>query len=378
MTASSVAFTDGVVFNGHTLINDHALCFMNGILTDVIPQSNVGSNFLKQSIDGDIISPAYVDLQVNGGGGVMFNDDPSTETLRIITSAHQRLGTKTLLPTLITDTPEKTAAAIAAVSTAVKQSIPGIAGLHLEGPHISVERKGAHRTQHIRPMTSADEERLIQARGQIPVLMVTLAPENATTQQVQNLTQHDIIVALGHTNATYSTCIEYAAAGASCVTHLFNAMSPFGHREPGVVGAALSQGSLSAGLIADGIHVHDAAAAIAFRTKQSPGQLYLVTDAMAVAGSTKSSFQLNGRSVTREDGKLSLRDGTLAGADLELTAAIAWLVNTVGLSLADALKAATTTPGNLINIGCDLQPGHTRLSSLIRIDKRLQSVSFLA
>lgn len=378
MTGQRLAVTDGVIFDGHALIYDHALCFDNDILIDLIPQDSVDSSYAKRSINGDVASPAYVDLQVNGGGGVMFNDNPSVEILRTIAHAHERLGTKTLLPTLITDTPEKTAAAIDATCKAVSQTVPGVAGLHLEGPHISVERKGAHDANKIRPMTQADVQQLIDASAQLPILKVTLAPENATPQQVRTLVQHGVLVALGHTNASFSTCVEYTEAGASCVTHLFNAMSQFGHREPGVVGAALTQGQLSAGLIADGIHVHDAAVAMAFHTKQIPGQLYLVTDAMAVAGSTNTTFHLNGRTVSRKDGRLTLDDGTLAGADLELTQAIAWLVNSVGISLEQALKAATSVPGKLINRPCEMQPGFTTLQSLIRIDKNLQSVNLLA
>jgi len=302
-------------------------------------------------------------LQVNGGGGVLFNDNPSVESLKTIAAAHYTLGTTQLLPTLITDTPNITQRAIeAAINAAIdatnspaseRSALSSIAGLHLEGPHLSVEKKGAHDPALIRPMNQSDLELLLNASQQLPTLKVTVAPENVSLKQVQALSEAGVLIALGHTNANYKTCIEYHKAGARCVTHLYNAMSQLSSREPGLVGAALSTDTLSIGLIADGVHVHPASVRAAWAIKARTGRCYLVTDAMATADSSLNSFTLNGRTIHRQDGRLTLDDGTLAGADTDLTQSISFLVNKVGVELKDALKAAQST-SNIIRISSAL------------------------
>ena len=182
-------------------------------------------------------------------------------------------------------------------------------------------------------MTDADQAALIAARKQLPVLLTTVAPESVTPEQVAALTQAGIIVSLGHTDATYATARAYADAGASMVTHLFNAMSQIGNREPGLVGAALDHGRLSAGLIADGIHVDAANVGIAVRAKRGPGRILLVTDAMATIGTDMKTFTLNGRTIYRKDGRLTLEDGTLAGADLDMISAVRFMRRTDRVSI---------------------------------------------
>lgn len=369
MSSPTLTYSGGPIFDGETLFRAHAARFVDGVLEAIVPTDDLTPGEIVENLAGDILSPGYLDLQVNGGGGVMFNDDPSVETLRRIANAHRQLGAVAILPTLITDTPEKTTAAIEAATQAAQDGVPGIAGLHLEGPHLSVRRKGAHDAALIRPMENADLEQLLAAAGNLPVLMVTLAPENVTVEQVKTLAKAGIIVSLGHTDASFDTCVAYVQGGARCATHLFNAMSQFGSREPGLVGAVLSSGDLSAGLIADTVHVHPEAIRAAFAAKRGPGEIFLVSDAMAVAGTEQDEFLLEGRVIRRQDGRLTLRDGTLAGADLDLTTAIRVLTREVGVSLPSALAAATSVPARLISGHSDTQG--LLLTQMIRISPDL-------
>ena len=353
MTPQREIYRGGTIFDGTRLIEGHALLRAAGTLAAILPEAAAAAAAGDATIidlAGDILSPGYVDLQVNGGGGVMFNDDQSVAALTTIAAAHARLGATTILPTLITDTPERTAAAILAVEAAIAAGVAGIGGLHLEGPHLSLARKGAHDPRLIRPMTDRDLSRICEAARRLPALMVTLAPENVTRHQVAALAEAGVIVSLGHTDADFATCLSYADAGASCVTHLFNAMSQMGSREPGLVGAALSHERLSAGLIADAIHVHPAAMRVALAAKQGPGAVFRVSDAMAPAGTDQTSFTLNGRVIRRSEGRLTLADGTLAGADLDLTTAVGVLVAEVGLDLAAALAMATRIPAEVAGL----------------------------
>ncbi|NOC92470.1 N-acetylglucosamine-6-phosphate deacetylase [Ruegeria sp. HKCCD6604] len=372
MTSSTVTFAGGPIFDGTELREGHAARFRNGVLDALLPEAQITQDDQIEDLHGDILSPGYADLQVNGGGGVMFNDDPSVHTLTQIASAHRALGATRILPTLITDTAEKTRAAIDAAIKAVQTGVSGIAGLHLEGPHLSVRRKGAHDAALIRPMQQTDLEILIDAAKHLPALMVTLAPESTTLQQVEALKRAGVIVSLGHTDAPFETCLAFSRAGAQCATHLFNAMSQLGSREPGLVGAALSCGSLSAGLIADGIHVHPDTMRIAWAAKRGPGRIFLVSDAMAVAGTSLSKFQLEGRRIRRENGRLTLEDGTLAGADLCLTKAVRVLTEQAEIPVQDALAAATSVPlGMISGKSTGLKPD---LSQVIRIAPDLSGV----
>jgi N-acetylglucosamine-6-phosphate deacetylase len=278
----------------------------------------------------------------------MLNDHPTVEGIETICRAHAPFGTTALLPTLITDTPEVTASAVAAGIGAARRKVPGFAGLHLEGPHLSIGRKGAHDPKLIRPMTDADQAALIAARKALPALLTTVAPESVTPEQVAALTKAGIVVSLGHTDATYATAGVYAKAGASMVTHLFNAMSQIGNREPGLVGAALDNGRWSAGLIADGIHVDPATIAIAMRAKFGPGNIFLVTDAMATIGTDIKNFTLNGRTIYRKDGRLTLEDGTLAGADLDMISAVRFMHRTIGINLSESLRMASLYPAQAV------------------------------
>ncbi|ESY87760.1 N-acetylglucosamine-6-phosphate deacetylase [Mesorhizobium australicum] len=342
------ALTGARIFDGDDWHEGAVLVVRGGLVEAMLPQGALPGNIRAIDTGGGMLVPGFVDIQVNGGGGVMLNDHPDVASIETICRAHAPFGTTALLPTLITDTPAITAAAIAAGEAAVLQKVPGFLGLHLEGPHLSIARKGAHDPALIRPMTDADQAMLIAARQKLPVLLTTIAPESVDPTRVKALAEAGIIVSLGHSDTGHATAKAFAEAGASVVTHLFNAMSQIGNREPGLAGAAIDIGALSAGLIADGIHVHPATIRIALDAKQGPGRIVLVTDAMATIGTEMSSFTLNGRTIYRRDGSLRLADGTLAGADLDMISAIRFMHRTVGLELSEVLRMASLYPAQAI------------------------------
>ncbi|SDC04613.1 N-acetylglucosamine-6-phosphate deacetylase [Ruegeria marina] len=342
------ALTGARILTPGGMVDGQALVMEAGRIAAVIPEADIPATAERVALGGGLLAPGFVDLQVNGGGGVMLNNAPTFETLRRMAEAHARIGATTILPTLITDTPEVVAHAVAAVRDAVARGVPGIAGLHLEGPHLAVARKGAHNASLIRAMTPEDLAMLLDAARSLPLLKVTLAPESATSAQIERLSQAGVLVSLGHTDASYEQCRAAVAAGARCVTHLFNAQGQLGSREPGTVGAALTLGELSAGIIADGIHVHPATLAVAIRAKTGPGRLFLVSDSMATAGSDIDRFRLNGREIRRSGDRLTLADGTLAGAHLELAQAVRNVVRMAGLSQEQALEMASLHPAGLI------------------------------
>ena len=348
MSDQQTAFVGARLFDGTRLLQDRALLTENSRVTKIVAENAMPQSAQIVKLDGGILSPGFVDLQVNGGGGLMLNNDPSLDCIKVMATAHASIGATSILPTLITDTPDITQRAIKAAIDAVAAGLTGIEGLHLEGPHLSQSRKGAHDSGLIRPMNDDDMNMLIETAGQLPILKVTIAPESVSLDQIRKLAGAGILVSLGHTDATLGECSAASAAGARCATHLFNAMSQLGNREPGMVGGVLSQGELSAGIIADLIHVHPETIAAALSAKRGPGQIFLVSDAMATAGSDIDSFELNGRNIMRRGDRLTLSDGTLAGAHLTLSSAVKNLVDHVRCPLDKALAMATSIPAKLI------------------------------
>ncbi|TKT74772.1 N-acetylglucosamine-6-phosphate deacetylase [Aquamicrobium sp. LC103] len=347
------AFAGARIFDGEQWHENAALIARGGVIERIVPEAQIPGGAVLHRLEGGILAPGFIDLQVNGGGGVMLNDRQDVEAIRIICEAHARFGTTALLPTLISDTPEVTAAAVEAGAEAGRRRVPGYLGLHLEGPHLTLARKGAHDPAMIRPMEDVDEAAILDAHGKVPVLLVTLAPEAAAPERVRRLSEAGVVVSLGHSDASRDAAREAASAGASMVTHLFNAMSQMGNREPGLVGAALDSGELDAGLIADGFHVDPAMIGIALRAKKGPGRIFLVTDAMATIGTDMRSFTLNGRLIRRENGRLTLEDGTLAGADLDMISAVRFVHEKIGLPLEEALRMASLYPARAMRIDDD-------------------------
>ncbi|CUX33203.1 MULTISPECIES: N-acetylglucosamine-6-phosphate deacetylase [Agrobacterium] len=332
---------DGAAWHdGRVLLLDdgHVAAISDGVPAEVEPID----------LKGLLIAPGFIDLQVNGGGGVMFNNQPDVDGIARICSAHARFGTTALMVTLITDRPDVTSKAAQAGIAASKRQVPGFLGLHFEGPHLSVARKGTHDPALIRTMETADLAVLTGCKAELAFVMTTIAPENVTAEQVAALRKAGIVVSLGHTDTGLDVAAAYADAGASMVTHLFNAMSPLGHREPGLVGAALSNGKLDCGLIADGFHVDPAAIGIALRAKNGPGRIFLVTDAMSTIGTDDDGFELNGRRVYRNGGRLTLEDGTLAGADIDMLSCIRFVHEKLDTPLEEALRMASAYPAEAV------------------------------
>lgn len=364
------------LFDGHRWHQHAALLVEWGHVSAVVAAGEVPASADRIEFAEGMVVPGFVDLQVNGGGGVLFNNDPSVEAIRTICAAHAQFGTTALLPTLITDTVPVNEAAIAAGEAAAGERVPGFLGLHLEGPHLSFVRKGTHDANLIRPMDEADLDRLIRAGQSLPNLLCTVAAETVPPAQIKALAESGIIVSIGHSDAGYDTAKAAFHAGARMATHLFNAMSQLGNREPGVVGAVLDTPSVFAGLIADGIHVHPASVAVALRAKAGPGRIFLVTDAMSQTGTSLTSLTLNGRTITRAEGALRLADGTLAGADLDMIDAVRFMHQRIGLPLDEALRMAALYPAEAI--GADAGHGHLgqgALADFVHLDEELSVAS---
>ncbi|MCR8724393.1 N-acetylglucosamine-6-phosphate deacetylase [Frigidibacter sp. ROC022] len=335
------------IFDG-TQIRDGVLLLLDGgRIAGIVGPGDLPAGTLVEELDG-LLAPGFVDAQVNGGGGAMLNDDPSATTMQRIAAAHRRYGTTSLLPTLITDQPEAMQRLLSAPIGA------GVAGLHLEGPHLAPARKGAHLAELMRPLTEADISVYIGAATRFPALVLTLAAEQASPEQVARLVRGGVTVSLGHTDCDHATALRFFEAGARGATHLFNAMAPLGHRAPGLPGAVLDHPGAWAGIIADGHHVDPAMLRIALRAKRGPGRLFLVTDAMALVGSESDSFMLNGRTVSRTDdagvSRLTLEDGTLAGSDLDMATALRFAVRQLELPLETALAMAATWPADYLGL----------------------------
>ncbi len=344
MTRFAIAGAE--IFDGTKRRAQHAVMVDGTRILDVVPESVVPSDLPVHRLQGGVLAPGFVDAQVNGGGGVLLNDAPTADGVRTICDAHASFGTTALLPTLITDSPEITAKTVASVKQAIATSALGCLGLHLEGPFLSPERRGAHDANLMRMMTDADVDEILSLG--IDTLLMTLSPDRVAPAIIRRLVQGGVIVSLGHSNATYDQILAAVDAGARGITHLFNAMSPLTHRAPGIVGGALDSGELWCGLIADGHHVHPVAIGIALRAKRQPGRIFLVTDAMSTVGSDQQTITLNGRTVWRRNGALELEDGTLAGSDLDMMSGVRYLVKQVGVELGEALRMASTYPAEFL------------------------------
>lgn len=297
-------------------------------------------------LEGGWLVPGFVDTQVNGGGDVLFNDAQDVATIARIGAAHVRYGTTAFLPTLISGTLNTIARALDAVDAAIAQGVPGAVGVHIEGPFLSVERKGIHDAGNFRPLDDAALALLTRPRR--GVVMVTLAPEHSPPDAIRALADAGVIVSIGHSNASYEQTREAIRAGARGITHLFNAMSGLHHREPGVVGAALEDPSLYCGLIVDGAHVHPAAVRVALASRPLD-RFMLVTDAMPSVGGERSEFMLNGELIRVEDGVCLNEAGTLAGCDLDMASAVRNM-HGLGAPVEDALAMASTNPAAFLGL----------------------------
>lgn len=347
---SLVALVPDRLFDGEAFRTGVAVLLEGGWIVDVVARSRIPTAADVEIVEG-LLAPGFVDVQVNGGGGVLLNDEPTVEGIRAIARAHRRFGTTGLLPTLITDTHAKMAAAIRAIQAALKAGAPGVLGVHIEGPFLNPARKGVHDPRLMRAPDEADLAVLTE--GGAGVVVVTLAPERVASEAVARLTAAGVRVAAGHTAATAAELDAARGAGLSGYTHLFNAMPPLQGREPGPVGSALSERETFCGLIADMHHVSAQALRAAILAK-GRDRAMLVTDAMPTVGTDLAAFELQGRNVFRGGGRLTTEDGTLAGSDLDMATAVRNTVDVLSVPLEDALVMASRTPATWLGLDREL------------------------
>ena len=335
------------IFDGHRWHDNALIVIEGGIVQRIAPGDQTPDDCpIDIMPPGTLLAPGFIDLQVNGGGGILLNDDPTPDAMRAIARAHRRYGTTSCLPTLITDTRAKAMAAIAGAK--LIDDADGILGLHLEGPFISPSRPGIHRSDRILAATSDDLDWLGELSA-VGSSMVTLAPECVPAGFVKTLAASGIRVSAGHSEATSETLIRAIDEGLSGVTHLFNAMPAMSAREPGIVGVALADARLTAGIIVDGIHVDPLVVRAAFAAK-GWSNIALVSDAMPTVGAEQDHFELMGRQIQLRNGRLVSENGTLAGAHLDLASAVKNAVTLAGISLDDALRAASFVPARFLGI----------------------------
>lgn len=337
------------VFDGETFLNDRTVLLRGGRIADVTadPPTGIATTRLPP---GAILAPGFVDLQVNGGGGVLLNDDSSLAGIGRLAAAHRRGGTTALLPTLITDTRPAIARAIEGVAAAIAAGVPGILGIHLEGPFLSPHRIGIHDPARLARFGEGDAA-LLAGLGARGLTLVTLAPEEVPPGAVADLVARGVRVCAGHTADDGAAIRRALAEGLTGFTHLFNAMSQMGPRMPGAVGTALGDGHAYAGIIADGHHVGDLQLRLAL-TLLGRDRLMLVTDAMQPVGDPGGSdgFTLFGRRIRRDGDRLSGEDGTLAGAAITMIEAVRHMSRRGGATLAQALAMASLTPARFLGL----------------------------
>jgi N-acetylglucosamine-6-phosphate deacetylase len=346
----ATALIGATLFDGTRLRDDAAVLIEAGKIVGVMPERKLPKGVEKQAISG-LLAPGFIDVQVNGGGGVLFNETRTIAGIAAIGAAHRRFGTTGFLPTFITDTPESMGEAIKAADAAMQARTPGVLGIHLEGPFLNPERKGIHRADLMRPIADQDVAMIdLPAGGRV---LVTLAPEKTEPATIAKLTRSGIIVAAGHTKADLATIRKAQEAGLTGITHLFNAMPPMMGREPGPVGAALEDKQLWCGLIVDMHHVSAVSLRVALAARGAE-RMILVTDAMPSVGSSADHFELLGEKIKRIDGALVNDAGTLAGSDLDMASGVRNTVRHLGVSIEDALRMASLNPATFLRLENEL------------------------
>ena len=365
---AEVALSGARVFDGERIHDDVRVVLRGGTIAEV------GAEVISRDgecvqLDGGYLVPGFIDLQVNGGGGVLFNDQPTVDGIAAIATAHRRFGTTGLLPTLISDDWAVMQRAAEAVRQGLAQNLPGLRGIHFEGPYLNPARRGVHRQTAIRAL-DRDALELFSAPD-LGAVVVTLAPEMVGTADISSLSRAGVRVCAGHTAADYESMRAALAAGLAGFTHLFNGMAPLAGRSPGAVAAALLDETSCCGIIVDGHHVHPANLRLALKCKE-PGGLFLVTDAMPCIGATAPGFQLDGNWIAVDNGRCTTADGTLAGSALDMAAAVRNAVDLLALPLSEALRMASLYPAAFL--GQDdrrgrIAPGY--VADLVLLDERL-------
>ena len=362
-----------LIFDGQTLLRNHALRVSGGQIQSLMPLKSLAKDTKTRRIPGTV-TPGYLDLQVNGGGDVFLNTTPTAAGMAAIAAAHRRFGTVGILPTLITDAPEVLDQVADAILSAPNS--PGILGLHIEGPHISIARRGTHATRFIRPLDDRTIAVVTRLRSAGVAVMITLAPEAVTPGQIATLAATGAVVSLGHSDTTAEATRAALAEGATCFTHLFNAMSPMLNRSPGVTGACINSTAF-AGIICDGIHVADEMVGLALRARPRPDTTFLVSDAMPTVGGS-DHFSLYGDTIRLHEGRLVNSEGSLAGAHVTMAESVARLISEVGIAPDQALRMAVTIPAQVIGAPHLAQITGRKLDDILILDDRWQVRGTLA
>jgi N-acetylglucosamine-6-phosphate deacetylase len=347
----SVVLVNGRVLRENRLVEGRCVLLADGRILDIVaPSERRVRRAERYDLGGQLLLPGFIDSQVNGGGGVLFNDAPSVESIRAIGRAHRRFGTTGFLPTLISTDLDIMARAIAAVRNAIEAGVPGVLGIHIEGPYLSLARKGVHDPAKLRELDASALGLLTSLRG--GRTLVTLAPEVTTPQMIEKLVAAGVVVSAGHTNATYAEISTALRHGLTGFTHLFNAMSPLTGREPGTVGAALEDPTSWCGIIVDGAHTDPVVLRIALRCKPHD-RFMLVTDAMPSVGTNNDSFELQGRRITVSGSTCLDEDGRLAGSNIDMATCVRNAISMLGLSLPEAVRMASQGPAEFLGLAHD-------------------------
>lgn len=361
--------TNARIFTGDEILQGWGLRLADGLVQELLAPGASAGDTAMTDLGGDLLAPGFIDCQVNGGGGILFTDQPDVATISAIATAHRKFGTTGLLPTLISTDWESMTAAAAAVQTARKQGLAGLLGLHFEGPYLNPERKGAHDGAQIRPLDNTALD--LFASADLGSVVVTLAPEMVPPGTIRRLADAGVRICAGHSAASHDQITAALDEGLAGFTHLFNAMPAMASRQPGIVGAALADRNSYCGIIADGHHVHPTTLRVALAAKAA-GRMLLVTDAMPSVGGSGDSFQLAGRTVNVSDGRCTLADGTLAGSNLDMATAVRNTVNLLEQTLEEALRMASLYPAEFLGLAHErgrIAPGYR--ADLVQLDDDL-------
>jgi N-acetylglucosamine-6-phosphate deacetylase len=346
------ALVNGRLLCGERLVSGQTLLLSGGRIEALVdPADSRCRDAVTVDLEGQLLLPGFIDVQVNGGGGVLFNDDPNPESIRAIGAAHRRFGTTGFLPTLISDDLDTIGRAIAAVQSSLDAGMPGVLGIHIEGPFLNWARRGVHDSKHLRPLDTSFVSLLSRLRGGRTVL--TLAPEMTTPDIIAKLAAAGILVSAGHSEASFTETNAAIAQGLRGFTHLFNAMARLEPRNPGIIGAALYDENTWCGIIVDGHHVDPIMLKLALRCKRHD-RFMLVTDAMPAVGSSEPTFVLQGRTIRVVDGICRDENGTLAGTALDMASAVRNAVSLLGLDIVEAARMASETPAEFLGLGSEL------------------------
>jgi N-acetylglucosamine-6-phosphate deacetylase len=366
-----VALVNARVLGDDGLVEGRAVLIEAGRIVEVVPEGDPRCRTAqRRDLGGQLLLPGFLDAQVNGGGGVLFNDAPSAQAIRAIGQAHRKFGTTGFLPTLISADLDVVARAIAAVQSAIQAGVPGVLGIHIEGPFLNVVRKGVHDPAKLRELDTSAVGLLTSLRG--GKTLVTLAPEMTTPDIIQNLAHAGVLVSAGHTNATYAEIADALRHGLTGFTHLFNAMSQLTGREPGVVGAALEDRNSWCGIIVDGEHADPVVLRIALRCKPH-NRFMLVTDAMPSVGTDSTSFDLQGRRITVSGTLCVDEDGRLAGSNIDMASCVRNTMRLLHVPLPEAVRMASQYPAEFLGLGHEIgriRPGYR--ANLVLADQELR------